>query len=124
MTKKIRCNVTQNIIYMTEKRYAKVLTKFGNEENLKANFVSAKGKKIREGSQEMPDKIANRIKCTVTDRWCYITNERITAGISKYGSWEKLCENYICRPAKRLLKAGKTVDDIRQMIEDGTFPEK
>ena len=124
MTHKLRCTVTGNIIYMTPERYNKLVSKFGNEENLKTNFVSARGKKIREGSQEMPDKITNRIKCTVTDRWYYITNERITAGILKYGSWEKLCENYICRPAKRLLKAGKTVDDIRQMIEDGTFPEK
>jgi hypothetical protein len=124
MTYKLRCTVTGNIIYMTEKRYTKLLSKFGNEENLKANFVSMYGKKIREGSQEIPDKITNRIKCTVTNRWCYITNERIAAGIAKKGSWEKLCESYICRPAKRLMKAGKTVDDIRQMIKDGTFPEK
>lgn len=123
MVKKVRCTVTGNIIYMTEKRYAKVLTKFGNEENLKANFVSAKGKKIREGSQEMPDKIANRIKCHIIGRWVYITNERIAAGIAKYGSYENLCKNYTCRPVKRLLKEGKSEDEIREMNLHGLIPE-
>jgi hypothetical protein len=124
MTKKIRCNVTQNIIYMTDKRYAKLVAKFGDEEALKANYISMQGKKIRDGALEMPEKIANRIKCSITGRWVYITNERITAGLSKYGSWDELCKNYICRPAKRLLKEGKSVDDIKKMLEDGTFPEK
>ena len=124
MTKKVICNVTQNVFYMTQKRYDSLVNKYGGEEALKANYVSSKGKKIRDGIIEMPEKIANRIRCSISNRIVYITNERITAGIAKYGSWEELCKNYISRPAKRLLKEGKSVDDIKKMLEDGTFPEK
>lgn len=124
MTKKLRCNVTQNIFYMTEKRYAKLVAKYGDEEALKSNYVSLRGKKIRDGEQEMPEKINNRIRCSITGHWCYITKERIAAGIAKYGSWEELCKNYKSRVTKRLLKEGKTIDDIKQMVADGTFSSK
>ncbi len=125
MTKKLKCNVTGNIIYMTEKRYAKLLAKYnGDEEALKRGYTSLRGRQVSEGIIEMPENITNRIRCSVTGRWCYITNERLAAGIAKYGSLENLNKNYICRPAKRLIKEGKTPDDIRKMIEDGVFPEK
>jgi hypothetical protein len=100
---------------MTEKRYRKVLAKYGSDENLHKNYISMKGKKIRDGEIDEPTSIKNRIRCIVTNRWCYITNQRIEANIKKYGSWEKTCENYISRPAKRLLKQGKSKDEIRKM---------
>ena len=124
MTHKLRCTFTGNVIYVTEKRYNRLVSKYGGVNELKQKFVSLKGKRILEGSQEMPEKITNRIKCSVSGRWVYITNERITAGMSKQCSWENLCAAYICRPAKRLLKEGKTKEDIRQMVIDGIFPEK
>lgn len=124
MTKKVRCTVTGNIVYLTEKRYAKVLAKYGSEENLATNYISMVGKKIQEGSLDHPPKAKNRIQCTVSGRFCVITNQRIDAGIKKYGSWEELCNHYTCRPAARLLREGKTVDEIKQMVMDGSFPEK
>jgi len=120
---KLRCNITQNIIYMTKKRYTKLLAKYnGDEEALRSNYISLRGKKVRDGIIEMPEKITNRIKCSVTGHWCYITNARIAAGIAKYGSWETLCANYKSRVTKRLLKSGKTEDEIKQMVVDGTYP--
>lgn len=127
MTKKVRCTVTGNIIYMTEKRYAKVLAKYGSEEALKANYVSMTGRHFSGGQVdelEMHQSFRNRIRCSITDRWQAISNQRIKAGVAKYGSWEKLCEVYVCRPAARLLREGKTVDEIKKMVSDGTFPEK
>jgi hypothetical protein len=82
------------------------------------------GKKIKEGSLDEPKDIKNRIRCTISGKWCYITNQRIAAGIAKYGNWEALCEWYICRTAARLLREGKTADEIKQMVGDGSFPEK
>lgn len=124
MVHKVRCNVTGNIVYMTEGRYARMLAKYGGAEGVKNNYVSLLGKRIRDGIIEEPKQLKNRIKCTITGKWCYITNQRIEAGVKKYGSWEELCNNYICRPAARLLREGKTVDEIKQMVVDGTFPEK
>jgi hypothetical protein len=124
MTHKVRCTVTGNVLYMTDKRYIRVLAKYGSEENIKTGYVSMKGRKVLEGQIDPPKAIKNRIKCSITGRWCYITNQRIEAGVNKYGSWEALCENYTCRPAKRLLREGKTEDDIKQMVLDGTFPDK
>lgn len=109
---------------MPEKRYQKLLDRYdGDEELLKKSYITLKGKRIQEGSLKDP-KFKNRIKCSVTGRYCVITNQRIEAGVEKYGSWEKLCESYVCRPAKRLLREGKTVEEIREMIEKGEFPEK
>jgi len=109
---------------MTDKRYAKVLAKYGSEENLKANYTSMVGKQLKEGMIDEIPKFKNRIRCRLTGRWVYITNQRIEAGVKKYGSWDLLCQNYICRPAARLLREGKTEDEIKQMVENGTIPEK
>lgn len=124
MVKKVRCNVTGNIVYMTEKRYARVLAKYGDEATLKANYVSMVGKKVHSGELDEPKDIKNRIRCTISGKWCYITNQRILAGVKKYGSIAELHAHYVCRPAARLLREGKEADTIRDMVANGTFPEK
>jgi hypothetical protein len=124
MTKKLRCNVTGNLIYMPEKRYQKLLNKYdGDEAKLKKNFVTLSGKRVQEGSLEEPT-FKNRIKCIVSGRYCVISNQRIAAGIKKHGSWEKLCESYICRPVKRLLREGKPIKEIEEMVRNGELPEE
>ena len=124
MTNKVYCKVTGNVIYMTAKRYARVLAKYGGEEALKANYVSMVGKKIISGERDEVNEFKNRIRCISTDQWCYITDERIQAGIKKHGSWDALKVVYMSRPARRLFKAGKTIDEIKAMVADGTFEEK
>ena len=97
MSKKIQCSVTGNIYYITDYRYAKLLSRYGSDEGIKKNYVSAIGKKVRDGIIDMPRKIKNRIKCSVTGNWCYISNQRIKNGIEQYGSWEEFCKHYISR---------------------------
>lgn len=118
MVHKIRCTVTGNIIYMTQKRYNRVLSKYGTEENIKNSYVSMVGRKINEGQLDEPAAIKNRIKCRITGEWMYITNQRIAAGIKKYGSWEELCKNYTSRHAAKLLREGKTEDEIRDLYKN------
>ena len=124
MVKKLRCTITGNLIYVTPKRYARILAKYGDEEAIKSSYVSMIGRKIKEGSLDEPKDIKNRIRCTISGKWCYITNQRISVGIAKYGSLESLNEHYVCRAAARLLREGKTADEIKQMVGDGSFPEK
>lgn len=124
MVKKVRCSVTGNVIYMTEKRYTRALAKYGSEESLKANYVSLVGKRFKEGQIDDVPLAKNRIKCTITGRVCYITNQRIQAVTKKHGTWEDAVKNYVCRPAARLLREGKTADQIKEMVANGTFPEK
>ena len=113
MTHKVRCTVTGNLIYMTPQRYARVLAKYGSEEAIKAKYVSMVGKKVHEGVLDVPTDIHNRIRCSISGLWCYITNQRILAGVKKYGSWDELCKHYMSRSTKRLLREGKTADEIR-----------
>lgn len=113
MTKKLRCNVTGNLFYVTPKRYARILAKYGDEQTLNSTYVSMLGKKIIEGREELPKEINNRIRCSITGKIVYITNQRMEAGIKKYGSEEELRTNYKCREAARFLREGKTIEEIK-----------
>ena len=124
MVKKVRCTVTGNIIYVTPKRYARILAKYGDEQNLNSTYVSMAGRKMQTGELDTHQNFKNRIRCTITGKWCAITNQRMEAGIKKYGSEDALREWYICRTAARLLREGKTEDEIKGMVANKCFPEK
>ncbi len=105
MSKKITCSVTGNIYYVTDKRYAYIVARYGSEEAVANKYTSLVGRKIRDGQIDYPPNgFKNRIQCTVTGKWCYISNERINKGIEKYGSLEAFRLQYISRPAKQKLK--------------------
>ena len=108
MVKKLTCNETGIIRYIPEKRYIRMLARYhGDAKSLEDDYVSTVGMKLREGKiTEMPP-LKNLIKCSVSGEYCYITNERLKAGISKYGSEEELRNNYISREAKRKIKNKK-----------------
>lgn len=114
MVKKLKCNVTGNISYLTPKRYRKATIRYGGEANLERNFISLTGRKIQEGKLDEFHPTKNYIQCTVSGRWCYITNQRISASIKKHGSYENVRSNYICRDARRLLKDGTSIEEIRE----------
>ena len=124
MSEKIRCNETGVLYYITEERYDKLVRRYGSDERLRAEYVSVLGKKIREGSEENRQRHTNRVKCSITGLSCYISKSRIDKGIAEFGSWSKFSEVYQCRIAKRLLKQGKSIDDIKEMVLNGTLPEK
>ena len=124
MVKKVRCTVTGNVIYMTEKRYARVLAKYGDEQTLNSTYVSMAGRKMQTGELDTHQNFKNRIRCTISGKICAITNQRMDAGIKKYGSEDELRNHYVCRASARLLREGKEADEIRDMVTNGTFPEK
>jgi hypothetical protein len=124
VVKKIRCTVTGNIIYITEKRYARMVAKYGDEQTLNSTYVSMAGRKMASGELDTHQNFKNRIRCAISGKWCAITNQRLAAGIKKYGSEAALRERYICRTAAKLLREGKTEDEIRDMVANKIFPEK
>ena len=123
MTKKLRCTVTGNISYFTPQRYSRLLARYRDEETLKANYVSMVGRRVIEGKSEMPTEIRNRIKCRITGKWCFISDERIRVSLERFGSWNTLCANYISREAARLLREGKSEEEIRVMSAQGLLDD-
>lgn len=123
MSKKLRCKITGKVIYMTEQRYAKLVSKYGSEEKLNDQYVSHVGKKVQEGSMEHTDEFKNRIKCSVTGLSCYISNERIEAGIKKYGSWNAFEDQYISRDAAKLLRLRMSRPTIKALADTNKLTE-
>lgn len=119
MSKKLRCTVTGKVFYLTDQRYAKLVSRFGGEEELKTKYVSQIGKKVKEGSLDHPPDFKNRINCRITGASCYISNSRMEAGVKKYGSIEEFQKHYVCREAARLLRMAVTVDTIKEMAQNG-----
>ncbi len=123
MAKRLQCTVTGNWSYCSDGRYKNLVKKFGSEAKLKAGYISRLGKQIQKGDAEKPDEFANKIRCTVTGRLCYISNERMKRLAKKAGSQAKVRETYVSRVARRLLKDGKNKTEIREMAKNGTLPE-
>lgn len=123
MTKKLRCTVTGNVSYFTPHRYNRLLARYGDEETLAANYVSMVGKKVLCGEIEMPTEIKNRVKCRITEKWCFISDDRIRESLKRFGSWDALRVNYVSREAARLLRDGKTEEEIRTMAAQGLLQD-
>ena len=121
MSRKLVCVRTGNWSYCSEDRYQKLVAKYGSEDKLRAEYVSRTGKKLTEGAAA-PDSFKNKIRCTVTGVLCYISDARLASLVAKKGSEQAVREGYISRVAARLLKAGKTNDEIKQMADAGTLP--
>jgi len=122
--KKLICVKTGNWSYCTESRYAKLVEKFGSEENLRTQWMSRIGKKMSNSAEvAAPSEFKNKIRCSVTGQLYQISDDRIGKMIAKANGDEVAARaSFICRVAKRLMKAGKTVDEIKAMVANGTLP--
>lgn len=65
-----------------------------------------------------------KIQCTVTGLWSVINTRWKDLIIKKHGSVDAFRKLYVCRDAKRMLKEGKTEDEVRQAVADGTLASK
>jgi len=66
----------------------------------------------------------NRVRCTVTGLWFNANQNRMRDLIRQYGSAEELEKSYVSRLGKRLLAEGKTVPEIKKMVESGELVSK
>jgi len=57
----------------------------------------------------------NKLRCTVTGEWYGVSKARREKLIASFGSVEELEKNYVSRDGKRLLKEGKTPEEILAM---------
>ena len=122
MAKKLVCVKTGNWSYCSDERYAKLVKKFGGVAELEAKYVSRAGKKLEETGGKVPDLFKNKIECTITGQWCYISDARLKKLAKKFGSEKAVREQYVSRVAKRLLADGKNKTEIRAMAKGGTLP--
>ena len=61
----------------------------------------------------------NKLRCNVTGLWYGVSKARRDKLIEREGSFEAVIENYVSRDANRLLKEGKSVEEIQAMVEVG-----
>jgi hypothetical protein len=61
----------------------------------------------------MPDQIPNFIHCSITGERLAVRRDVLLQRIKAAGSLERLQKTYVSRDARRLLKQGKTIDQIR-----------
>lgn len=57
-----------------------------------------------------------KLKCVITGRTLFATNDYYQRKVEQAGSEDKLRESYICKEAKNMIKQGYTVDKIREML--------
>jgi hypothetical protein len=67
----------------------------------------------------------NKLQCSVTGLWFNTTCASRKRMIEKeFGSEENLTKNYVCKRARKLLKQGKTVEEIQAMVTNGELTSK
>jgi hypothetical protein len=132
--KKLVCSVTGDWWYMSEKRYQRMLKKFGSDEGIRKGYVSRKGKMILDGTLKKED-IApskNKIICNLTRKECYVSAPRMRELIAKHGSEQEVRETFISRIGMSLRKKFMDEDNLEQeeaearvkeMADAGDLPE-
>ena len=58
-----------------------------------------------------------KIPCIVTGKLSYFSEASLTKKLSKFGSVEEFSKHYISPPARKLLRAGMTVDAVRESLK-------
>ena len=57
-----------------------------------------------------------KLRCVVTGRTLFATNDYYQRKVEQAGSIEKLQASYICKEAKNMIKQGYTIDKIREIL--------
>ena len=58
-----------------------------------------------------------KIPCIVTGKLSYFSKDALTKKTAKFGSVDDFAAHYICPPARKLLRTGQTVDDVRGSLK-------
>ena len=64
---------------------------------------------------KISDKGYYHIPCAATGKMCLCGEERLEKLVKRYGSLQKVCENYVSRDGKRLLKSGMSKEKVRKI---------
>lgn len=62
-------------------------------------------------------KKGQKVACIITGRTTYFGDQFLAPKLQKYGSIEIFKERFVCNQAKRMLREGKTVEQIREELE-------
>lgn len=62
--------------------------------------------------------MAKKLSCIVSGRTVAIANSYYSKKVEKAGSEEKLNSTYICKEAKKLLRLGNTIENVRKTLCD------
>ena len=57
-----------------------------------------------------------KIPCVVTGKLSYFSKDNLTKKTAKFGSVEDFSKHYVCPPARKLLRTGQSVDDVRKSL--------
>jgi len=58
-----------------------------------------------------------RIPCIVTGKLSYFSKSQLKKKVGKFGSVEEFQQHYVCPPARKLLRSGMTVDEVRTHLQ-------
>lgn len=59
---------------------------------------------------------STNIKCIVTGQEKRFTNSLLANKLKKFGTIEVFAKYYVCKPAAKLLRAGRSIDDVRAQL--------
>ncbi len=62
--------------------------------------------------------MAKKLSCIVSGRTITIANSYYNKKVEKAGSEEKLNSTYICKEAKKLLRLGNNIENVREKLCD------
>ena len=62
--------------------------------------------------------MAKKLSCIVSGRTITIANSYYNKKVEKAGSEEKLNSTYICKEAKKLLRLGNNIENVREKCEE------
>lgn len=57
-----------------------------------------------------------KLPCIVTGKLSYFSKSSLEKKVSKFGSVDEVAKHYICPPARKLLRSGMTVDQVREKL--------
>lgn len=58
-----------------------------------------------------------KLPCIVTGKLSYFSKDALTKKVGKFGSVEDFSKHYIAPPARKLLRKGMTVDEVREELK-------
>lgn len=62
----------------------------------------------------------NTYKCIITGEEKYIPPSLVKSKVKRFGTADEYRKYYVCKPAAKLLKSGKTVDEVRTELNAPT----
>ncbi len=88
-----------------------------NQNYMAEKIVSANP--VKDAKENKPREATPKLVCIVTGQERFTNKEYLNQKAAKYGSVDLFMKNYISAPAAKLLREGKTVDEVRTLLNLG-----